>query len=163
MKGRRPGSAAVRVSVVRVAGLDLPDRPDLKSDYADAFAAPIDPASNRTSLDWARAVFEGGPVAARWFLLLGWRVGLGLPLGPRPSADHVLGWPIIASAPEMTRLRLQSKLLSSLVEYQLDADRLVLTTRVTYLRPAARLLWGPTAPIHRLIIPYLLRRAATAV
>jgi hypothetical protein len=51
--------------------------------------ADMSSAKPRSPAQWARAIFEDAPVAMRWFLLLGWRAGLGLRLGPVHSPAHV--------------------------------------------------------------------------
>jgi hypothetical protein len=70
-------------------------------DYDDCFTAPRAATDDRTPEQWARAVFEGAPPPVRWFLVNGFRYGLGLRFGPQPSPEHVLGWAIIgrSSAP----------------------------------------------------------------
>jgi hypothetical protein len=68
--------------------------------YVDAFA--IDLASAAPSAEGrARSVFEGAPVAMRWFMVVGWRLGLGLRLGPR-TPEHVLGWRITGRGGQLT-------------------------------------------------------------
>ena len=58
--------------------------------YVDAF--DIDLASPAPSAElWARSVFEGAPAAVRWFIVIGWRVGLGLRLGPRTPEQSSAG------------------------------------------------------------------------
>ena len=64
-------------------------------DYTDSFEAPIATANDRTPEQWARAVFEHAPRPVRRLLVSGFRYGLGLRLGPRPSPEHVLGWEIV--------------------------------------------------------------------
>jgi hypothetical protein len=69
-------------------------------DYDDSFAAPRAAADDRTPEQWARAVFEDAPRPVRWFLVNGFRYGLGLRLASTTS--HGL---TSASQPRSTTLR----------------------------------------------------------
>jgi hypothetical protein len=42
---------------------------------------------------------------------------------------------------------------------RVDRSTVALTTSVAYARRPARALWSVVAPIHRRVVPYLLRRA----
>jgi hypothetical protein len=37
------------------------------------------------------------------------------------------------------------------------------TTNLHYVRPIARLLWAVVGPIHRRVLPYLLKRAVSSL
>ncbi len=103
---------------------------------------------------------EGAPLPVRWFLLLGWRAGLGLRLGPRSSPEHVLGWRIAAREPDAVRLELQSVLMTAELVLRVAGSTAALASSVSYTRRAARPLWAMALPVHRRVVPYL-RRAAS--
>jgi hypothetical protein len=122
-------------------------------------------------------VFEGAPGLLRPVLVAAWSVGLGLRLGPRTSAGHVLGWEIAHADAGTVVLHAGSRLLDAWnVVVAPGADGaadgaeggadggadLVWATFVRFDRPAGRLLWAAAAPVHHLVLPYLLRRAGRA-
>ncbi|MFC6881572.1 MULTISPECIES: DUF2867 domain-containing protein [Actinomadura] len=129
-------------------------------DYGDAFSVPVRPGDGRSAEAWTRDVFEEAPAPVRAFLLVGWRAVLGLRLGPRPSPDHVLGWAITGREDGAVRLRLESALMTARLTLRLDGGTARWTTSVSYRRRPGRALWAVVAPIHRLMVPYLLKRAA---
>lgn len=155
--GRQAGSVCAH----RVAAARIARAADIPPDYIDAFAVATASTDTRTPEWWSRAVFEAAPRPVRWFLLLGWRGVLGLHLGPRPSADHVLGWRIVAMEPDAVRLELRSSLMTAHLILRLASSMVVLTTNVYYTRRFARPLWTAVGLIHRQMIPYLLGRAAS--
>ncbi|MFC1410088.1 hypothetical protein ACEZCY_12535 [Streptacidiphilus sp. N1-12] len=93
-----------------IPGGGLPD-----ADYASAFELTTPDARALTPAQWARGAFEGAPAPLRPVLLLGWTLVLGLRLGPRPSPDHVLGWPIRDAGPDSVTLEADSRLLAARV------------------------------------------------
>lgn len=103
-------------------------------DYTDAYEIDISGAAPRSSEQWARSVFEGAPRPMRWFLLAGSRVVLGLHLGPRHSADDVLGWHVLGRAPNSVTLELYSWFLSCHVVFWADDTRLVFSSSIRYER-----------------------------
>ncbi len=129
-------------------------------DAAISFGLSIDAFEHRDAESWARACFEHIPQAAQWFLLVGWRFGLRLDLGPRPSPSHVLGWQIISSTPEVAVLEARGRLLIAHNVLEVQDGRIVLTTFVRYEHRAARPVWSVVAPVHGLIVRGLLRHAA---
>jgi hypothetical protein len=56
------------------------------------------------------------PRPVRWFLVTGFRYGLGLRFGPRPSSEHVLGWAIVDRSPDS--LTIESQEASELRPFQ---------------------------------------------
>ena len=117
-------------------------------------------AGSRSAEQWARAVFERAPQPLRWFVVAGWIIGLRLRLGPRPSPSHVLGWRILSNAPTVIVLGVESFMLSARLVVQVRESEVIHATLVRYERRAARIAWAAAAPIHRRVIPFLLRRAA---
>ncbi|HEY3509624.1 hypothetical protein [Kribbella sp. NPDC051137] len=96
----------------------------------------------------------------RWFLLAGWRGVLGLRLGPLHDPAYVHGWQISAAETNRLTLNLDSWLIEAVNIIDVESDQVAWTTKVVYRRLGARLLWAFVLPIHKLTIPYVLRRAA---
>jgi Protein of unknown function (DUF2867) len=131
-------------------------------DYAAAWEVASTDADARSAEQWARATFEDAPGALRSFIVAGWIAGLGLRLGPRPSPDHVLGWPIASAAPDLIVLSVESALLGTAhIVLRVESSRVLLSSFVRYEKPAARPLWSAVQPLHHRIVPYLLGRAAS--
>jgi len=128
-------------------------------DYTDAFEIDTSGAKPRSPEQWARAIFEDAPTAMRWFLLLGWRAGLGLRLGPLRSPDHVQGWDILDRAANSVTLELHSWSLTCHLVFWLDDTKLVFSSSVRYDRKIGAVIWRPASIIHRRIVPYLLQNA----
>ena len=151
------GPAARRIQVPdRTLALDE----ILDADYICAFEIPRSAMDSRTAEQWAQAVFEGPAMLVRIFLTLGWRLALGLRLGPRPAKGHVLGWRIRAAQPDLLVLEGDSRLITADNVAQVDDTRVVWTTFVGYRNMVGRVAWALTAPFHTAVIPRLLRRAA---
>jgi uncharacterized protein DUF2867 len=130
-------------------------------DYASTFAVSVPGANDRSPEEWVRATFEGAPKAIRWFVVVGWRYVLGLRLGPRPSATHVLGWRIISSTSEAIMLEARSALVTAQKVLRVEDSQVRVTTFVQYHRGAARAIWSAIAPVHHRTEPFLLGHAAS--
>ncbi|GCE29568.1 hypothetical protein KDA_50520 [Dictyobacter alpinus] len=130
-------------------------------EYSDRFEVTIPKTDMRTAEQWLRTVFEEAPRQVRWLLLLGWRGVLGFQLGPRLSSDHILGWRIVSREIEEVHLELHSLLMNARLTLHLTRSTAVWSTNVSYTHPLARPIWTAVGVIHRQIIPYLLRRAAS--
>ena len=98
----------------------------------------------------------------RWFMVAGWRFVLRLRLGPRNSANHILGWQIIDRRPDETVCQLRSGFLDAYNTFRLVDGRLVWSTVVIYEGPIARVIWPPVSVLHRPLVRFALRRAARA-
>ncbi len=129
-------------------------------DYDDSFAAPRTAADDRTPEQWARAVFEDAPPTVRWFLVKGFRYGLGLRLDPWPSPEHVLGWAIIDRSPDSVTIESRSWFLTSRLVFRAETTRVTQSTYVRYDRRLAAIIWPPVSILHRQIVPRILRHAA---
>lgn len=129
-------------------------------DYDDSFTAQLAATNDRTPEQWARAVFEDAPPAVRWFLVAGFRYGLGLRFGPYPSPDHVLGWAIIDRTANSITLESRSWLLTSRVVFRTETARVSQSTYVRYDKRIAAVIWPPISILHRQIVARLLRHAA---
>jgi len=130
-------------------------------DYTDFFEAEPLPTQNRSPEQWARAVFEGAPWPARWFLVVGWRYGLGLRFGPRSSPKHILGWAIVDRSADTITVQARSWLLTSQLVFYATDTHVSQSTFVRYDRRIAAAIWPPVSLLHRQIVPRLVRRAAT--
>ncbi|WP_036495518.1 DUF2867 domain-containing protein [Nocardia sp. BMG111209] len=129
------------------------------ADYVSAFE--LDPhGTRRTAEHWARSVFEHAPAVMRILLVLGWRLVLGLRLGPRPATGFVLGWHIASAEPEILVLESHSPFLTARNIVAASDSTVTWTTLVRFDRRIARPVWNIVRPVHELAIPYLLRRAA---
>jgi hypothetical protein len=133
-----------------------------RCDYADAFSIVREPGDSRTPETVARDVLDRSPWAFRTFVPILWRLVVGFRLGPRPSPDHVLGWKIIETTPEITELRTHSWQATGGVIVRLQEKRVLFTTFMRYEnRLTSRAMWSVLAPVHRFFVPYLLRWDAT--
>ncbi len=132
-------------------------------DYADAFEVARSPTDRRSAEQWAREGFERLPVPMRRSVLLIHRWILGFHLGPWVSPDHVFGWRIVTSEPELLHLEARSALLNGHMVWRLHRERLVMTTFLRYeMHRTAPAIWAVIGNIHRGGGPYLLRLAAIA-
>ncbi len=130
-------------------------------DYADAFEVARSPTDRRSAEQWARDGFERLPVTTRRSVLLIHRWILGFRLGPWVSSNHVFGWQIVTSEPELLHLEARSTLLTGHMVWRLHHERLVMTTSFQYKkRRTASVVWAVLGNIHRGGAPYLLRLAA---
>ena len=129
-------------------------------DFACAYGVEIPIDGHRTSEQWARAVWERAPAPLRWFMVSGWRIVLGLRLGPRGAPDHILGWRIVESGPDETVCQLRSAFLHASNSFRCVDGRLVFSTFVSYDRPIGRYIWLPVSLLHRPVARAALVRAA---
>jgi hypothetical protein len=73
-----------------------------------------------------------------------------------PSPDYVLGWKILSSSPAEIVIGVEGSLLTAQQVVEVQDGRVVHATVVRYKHPAARALWGVSAPIHVRTIPHLM-------
>jgi hypothetical protein len=133
------------------------------ADYVDAFEVARNPTDRRSAEQWARDGFGSLPEATRRPLLLTHRWILGFRLGPWSSSDHILGWRIMTSEPELLHLEARSYLFRGHMLWRLHPDRLTMTTLLDYEVPGvAPAIWGVVGNVHRNGSPYLLSLAAKA-
>src|SRR5437763_3544693 len=150
--------ATRRVQRRAVAAAD--DSSGRPADFVCAYEIEIAPGDERASEQWAREAWEGAPAPLRWLMIVGWRFGLGLRLGPRRSPDHILGWRITERRRDETVCQLESAFLHATNSFRRADGRLVWTTVVAYDRPIARLIWPPVSLLHRPLVRISLQRAA---
>lgn len=111
----------------------------------------------------ARVALEGTPRAIRLLIPAAHRLVLRFRLGPPSSEDHVLGWRIVTSFPDVVVLEADGPLLRGvMVGRKTNPDVMVLRTFVFFRGSAAPFVWRIVGVLHRKIAPYLLRRAAAA-
>ena len=147
--------------VHRVVVSEAPPSTVASPDYADAFEVTRSPTDRRSAEQWARDGFEDLPVTMRRPLLLIHRWILGFRLGPWASPEHVLGWRIVTSEPELLHLEARSALLNGHMVWRLHSERLVMTTFLQYeKRRTASVVWAVIGNIHRGGAPYLFKLAA---
>ncbi|MCV7409750.1 hypothetical protein AWC05_24210 [Mycobacterium florentinum] len=129
------------------------------SDYTDVFEVGIGPGDVRTAEQMFRDALgsERGGGAVLWIH----RRVLRFQLGPHPSPDHLIGWPIVHSDPDELVLTTSGPLMrGELTLRRQDGRRATLTTRVHYHRRAACVVWAVIGPLHRVVAPRLMARAA---
>ena len=134
---------------------------DGNPDYADAFEIGRNPSDKRHAERWARDGFEKLPLKSRRSGMLAHRHLLGFRLGPWSSPDHIFGWHIAESLPDVLHLEAKGKIMDGHMIWRLKGDRLVMTTFVKYNKPRlAACIWAFAGRIHRNGVPGLLRLAA---
>jgi len=131
-----------------------------RSGYVVAFELSHPAADTRSPEQWARAVWDQAPPPVRRLLLAGWRFGLGLRLSSLDTPTHVLGWAVTSTTGRAVVLDARSRLMTARNVVELRGTRVRWTTFVRFDRRPAGTLWFLAAPVHQVMIPYLLRRAA---
>jgi hypothetical protein len=133
--------------------------------YADAFAIRLPEPDMRSAEEFTRCALEEAPWLVRQTVSIAHRYVLRLRLGPRSSPDHVFGWKICTSEPDVVHLEAVSPLLGrgAIVARRPDPTRAVVTTYVFFARPSVgRAVWAVTGPVHRRVVAYLLERVAAS-
>ena len=134
---------------------------DVEPDYADAFEVRTDTPDARSAEQWARSALEHAPLAVRGIVVIAHRGVLRFRLGPLHSSDHVLGWRIRESDPDMIELAADGPLMSGLiVGRRTSPTTALIETFVFFHRKPAAMIWTLVGPLHRRIAPLLLKRAA---
>ena len=147
----------------RIAVAEPPPTAVPSPDYADAFEVGRRQADGRSAEIWARDGFDRLPLVTRRSGLLIHRWILGFRLGPWASPDHVFGWRIAMSEPEVLHLEARSRLLSGHMVWRLHDTRLVMSTFLRYeMQRTASVVWAALGNVHRGSTPHLLELAATA-
>ena len=132
--------------------------------YADAFEVRVADGDDRTAEAFARSALEDAPWLVRetvWFVH---RRVLRLRLAPRSAPDHILGWTIVTSDPDVVQLEAVSPLLGRgvIVGRRPEPTRAVITTYVFFRRPGiGRAVWALVGPLHRRVAVFLLNHAAS--
>jgi hypothetical protein len=132
-------------------------------DYADAFEIRMSERDTRSAEQFARCALEQAPWPVRWTVRTVQVHLLRLRLSRGSSPDHLFGWNILTSQPDVIHLEATSPLLGRgvIVGRRPDPTRTVVTTYVFYTRPTpARVAWRIAGPLHRWVARYLLEHAA---
>lgn len=128
-------------------------------DYAGGFVAGTAEAGEHPAEAWLREVVESMPTPLRLLVVSGWLM-LGARLGPRPSADHILGWPIESREQDKIRLRTDWRAgLSANLVLVAGPTAITFATLVEHRNVMSRVVWAFLVPIHVVIIRYALARA----
>src|SRR5205807_3739213 len=126
-------------------------------DYADAFEVRVDAPDGRSAEEFARHALEHSPWPVRTAIWIVHRYVIGFRLAPRADPEHVLGWAIVRSEPDVVELEAESRLLRAvLVGERRSAENAAITTYLFYRRPAAaRAIWKVVRPLHQWVARYL--------
>jgi hypothetical protein len=154
----------VRRTLKRIAAAALAERPrigETAADYTDVFEVPLLDGDVRAAEQMLRDAL-GAAGSGGGMVLWIHRHVLRFRLGPYSSPDHVIGWPIVRSDHDEMVLTTSGPLMrGELTLRREDGRRATLTTRVHYGRKAAaRMVWALVGPLHRIVAPRLMRRAA---
>lgn len=128
----------------------------LDADFACAYEVAVAPADGRSAEEWARAAWEGASAPLRWVIVAGWRLVLGLRLGPRGSPDHILGWRIVERPVDEVVCQ-ASGVLTAINAFRRVDGRFVWSTFARYEGRSGRLIWPPVSVLHRLLVRVALR------
>jgi hypothetical protein len=96
----------------------------------------------------------------RALVVAGWKLGLGLRLGPVPSDDHVLGWKIASISTDLVILEVKFRFGAAHNIVRVEGPRVVVATFVRHEERGGSTVWAMAAPLHHRIVPYLLGHAA---
>jgi hypothetical protein len=156
---------AVRATLRRIASRALAGRTEIDddaADYVDVFEVPVQQHDSRTAEQSLRDALGQAPGVGGAAVLWIHRHILGFRLGPTQSPDHVIGWSIVRSAADELVLAADGPLMHGVLDLRRqDGRRAVLTTRLHYRhRLAGRAVWLMVGPLHRVIAPQLMKRAA---
>lgn len=150
-----------RATLKRIAAAALSEQTETgqtASDYTDVFEVPLPPGDARTAEQMFRdslGSYRGGS-AVLWIH----RHVLRFHLGPHSSPDHLIGWKIMHSDPDVLVLTTAGPLMrGELTLRRQDGRRATLTTRVHYRRRSAGMVWAVIGPLHRVVAPRLMERA----
>ncbi|WAJ45889.1 DUF2867 domain-containing protein [Mycobacterium sp. Aquia_216] len=132
------------------------------ADYTDVFEVPLLNGDARGAEQMFRDALGSAAGAGGGLVLWIHRHVLRFRLGPYSSPDHVIGWPIVHSDHDEIVLTTSGPLMrGELTLRRQDGRRATLTTRVHYGRKiAARMVWTVVGPLHRVVAPRLVQRAA---
>ncbi|OBG99510.1 DUF2867 domain-containing protein [Mycobacterium sp. E3247] len=130
------------------------------ADYADVFEVPLPQGDSRTAEETFRDALRDAPGGG--VILWIHRHLLRFDLGPVSSPDHIIGWTIARSDRDELVLTARGPLMrGELTLRRHDGRRAGLTTRVHYChRFTARAVWAVVGPLHRVVAPRLMARAA---
>ena len=134
-------------------------------DYEDAFESGCRP--DQTPEQVAKAVLTAAPEVLRTGLLTLLRT-FGIAGGGQGGSDgrsdnrSIVGWEVRRSTPEFALLATGSRIgLSAELLFKPEEESLLWATFVQLDNHLSRAVWTGLAPVHRQVVPYLLRRNAS--
>jgi hypothetical protein len=132
-------------------------------DYADAFEVTLPESDGRTAEQIVRAGLEHAPPALRSAIRTVHQHLLRFDLAPASSPEHIVGWRITTSEPDMFLMEASGPLIDAAIVARRIGERTArLTTFVVYRqRTLAMALFVFVAPVHRQVAAYLMERAAS--
>jgi hypothetical protein len=126
-------------------------------------AAQVPGPLSADAIAWARATFEGAPLPMRAFLVAGW-TALMLEGRPRSDATHILGWPIVQSAPQSAVLQRQSKFgIKATLLFATEPSAVTFSSAMVLTSRLGRMVWTVVAPVHRWTVRVVLSHAAAVI
>jgi hypothetical protein len=153
------GSQPFRVDQIAVAPEPLLD--SSVHDEADSFEVRLDQPDIHSAEEWVRTALEDAPAGLRLLIRRVHRDVIRFRLGPQSDADHILGWQIVTSSPDVLQLEAAGPVARGvIVARRQSSTRATLTTFVFYRNSSARLMWPFIRPVHQRVARYLLHRAA---
>lgn len=127
--------------------------------YADSFELRLTQPDGHTAEQWARAALEHAPPRIRGLIRFVHGRIARFSLSDRP--DSVLGWERVSSTRDAFHIATQGPgLRAEIVARRTSDTTATVTTFLFYRRRRTRLLWVVIGPLHRRIVPVLLKRAA---
>ena len=155
----------VRGTLSRVAARVVAERAasdEAAADYVDVFEVPVPQDDSRTGEQVFRDGLGRRPGPGGGIVLWIHRHILRFRLGSFSSPEHIIGWSIAHSDPDELVLVADGPLMRGQLRLRReDGRRAVLTTRLHYRhKVAARVVWAFIGPLHRVIAPQLMQRAA---
>src|SRR5215213_6902820 len=117
-------------------------------DYADAFEVTLPEGDGRTAEQIVRAGLQHAPPALRSAIRTVHRHVLRFNLGPASSPDHLVGWGITTSEPDVFLMEASGPLIDGAIVARRSGERTArLTTFVVFRqRTLARLMFVFVAP-----------------
>ncbi len=149
-----------RIAAAVIAGRTHADATEVY--YADTFDVPILDGDMRTAEEAFRDALGDTPGVGGNVVLWIHRHLLQFRLGPYSSPQHIIGWTIVRSDRDEIALAADGPLMrGQLTMRREDGPRAVLTTRLHYHHEnAASAVWFVVGPLHRILAPRLMQRAA---
>jgi hypothetical protein len=134
---------------------------DADYDYADSFEIELAETDARTPEQLFRTALERAPSLPPLVPVVH-RYVLRFRLGPLASPQHLFGWRVVTSEPDVIRLEADGPLMRGIIiGRRASRSTAVLTTYVYYRQRArARVIWEFIGPLHRRVAPYLLQFGA---
>jgi hypothetical protein len=156
---------AVRLTLKRFAAQVFAERAaadEAAADYVDVFEVPVREDDSRTAEQALRDALGSTSSTGGRLVLWIHRHILRFRLGPSSSPDHAIGWSIAHSERDEIVLATDGSLMRGQLRLRReDGRRAVLTTRLHYRHKViARAVWAFVGPLHRIIAPELMKRAA---